>query len=265
MSLYCKHCGTENEEKYTYCKNCGTLLRSGEQSKFERNNYRYDYYADKIPDEIDGIPSEDFRFFVRKNQYKILDKFAKMSFTGSKLSWCWPAAILSFFFGFFGAAFWLFYRKMYRYGIIALTIGILLSGVTTAITYRPTAEFLNEAANATYELKGEAPNYADFEAALEQAVGNYTSKRELVFANFITEIANYSAALFYGLFGMYLYKKHSLAKITEYRTANRESVYYNYGLSALGGTTAGMAILAIIIAVTISNMLATISLFAFIF
>lgn len=262
MSIYCKHCGTENEDKYTYCKNCGAPLKSKERPNTQQS-YRYDYYADKIPDEIDGIPSKEFGFFINKNQYKILDKFAKMSITGSKIAWCWPAALLSFFFGFFGATLWLFYRKMYKYGAVALAAGIIIAGVNTAVTYAPTVEYMENITNAAYELKGETPDYDAFLASFNAATEKYAATRQIGIANFINEASNYSASLFYGLFGMYLYKKHATRRINTYRAVNRESEYYNYGLSAIGGTSAGMAVLAVFIVIILNNFLSAIPLFSF--
>lgn len=262
MNVYCKNCGTENEEKYSFCKNCGTPLRATDSNR--KKDYSYDYYADKIPDEIDGIPSSDFAHFVRDNRYKILDKFAKMSITGSKLSWCWPAAVLSFFFGFFGAAIWLFYRKMYRYAIIALCIGAVVLGVNTAITYTPSVSAAEAFLEVFIEMQtggGFQQYLTDFEALLD----TFSATREVMAVNFINELANYSAAFFYGLFGMYIYKKHAVKKISAYRLVNSDSVYYSYGLSALGGTSAGMAVLAIIIAVTLNNIISMLPFFAVIF
>ncbi len=257
LSIYCKNCGTENEDKYSYCKNCGTPLRATEQNATNSYKSSYNHYADKIPSEIDGIPSEDYSFFVGNNQHKILDKFAKMSLTGSKLAWCWPAVILSILFGFFGSAIWLFYRKMYRYGIIALAIGFLVLGINTAVTYQPALLFAEQVQQIIIEVMNSA-DLTSIEPAFENALNQLASSHQMNIAGFINETANYIAAFFYGLFGMYLYKKHAYIKIKAYRAANSESDYYNYGLSAIGGTTVGMAIFAVIIYIAASNILSMI-------
>ena len=69
----------------------------------------------------------------------------------------------------------------------------------------------------------------------------------------------------YGIFGMYLYKKHSIKKITEYMQLNSHSEYYNYGIAAIGGTTIGMAVLMVIIWAVISNVFACIPFFSLLF
>ena len=124
----CSECGTENEEKFKFCKNCGKEL---EPQKFEQNDYNttsnnqpYGQYGynDFIIPETEGIPNEEVATFVGRKAGKIIPKFAKMQATNSKISWCWPVAILSYFFGPVGAAFWYLYRKMYKMATIFFAI-----------------------------------------------------------------------------------------------------------------------------------------------
>ena len=258
MSKICKNCATDNDDKFSYCKNCGTPLDATEKIKIDQNyGYNPYNYSNPIPQEIDGIQTKELGMFVHSNRTKIIDKFSKMSITGSKLSWCWPAAILSMFFGFFGAAIWLFYRKMYKYGVIALAVAVIVLGFNTVITYEPTVNLFEQSANAFYELKGSTPDFQGFYALLSEAFTQFASTPQ-------TMLSTYCATIIYGLFGMYLYKKHSLQKITEYRSINKDSEYYAYGIRAIGGTSAGMAVLAIIITVVIQNLISSIPILAFI-
>ena len=252
LSIYCKNCGTQNEEKFSYCKNCGTPLRATEENT--KNSYNT---ADKIPFEIDGIPSSDYSYFIGNNQHKILDKFAKMSLTDSKLAWCWPAIILSLLFGFFGAAIWLFYRKMYRYGVIALAVGLFILGINTAITYQPALLLAEQLRQIIIEIMSDV-SHQTLDDTFKNALKTFVDSSQVGITSFISETANYFAAFYYGLFGMYLYKKHAYSKIKAYRAANSESDYYNYGLTSIGGTTVGMAVLAVIIYIAASNILAMI-------
>lgn len=266
MSIYCAHCGTENEEKYIYCKNCGAPLGTAKNDNSAQNGYKYDYYADKIPTEIDGIPSEEITHFVGNNKYKIIDKFAKMSFTGSKISWCWPIAVLSLIFGFFGSAIWLFYRKMYKYGAMALAAGFLITGIKTAVTYAPTRQFVNEVFNAFYELTTATnPDYEKFSEEINNAVNTFSASKEVAASELISDIVDYTLGLFSGLFGMYLYKNHAFKKISEYRKLNRSGDYYNYGLSAMGGTSVGMVFIAITAIFVINILTSIIPFFNYLF
>ncbi len=258
MSKICKNCATVNDDKFSYCKNCGTPLDATEKVNNE-TNYKSGYYSSSpVLEEIDGISTEEIGIFVGPNKQKIIDKFSKMSITTSKISWCWPAAILSLFFGFFGAALWLFYRKMYKYGTIALAIAVVVLGINTAITYKPTIEFFEQAANAFYELKGAAPDFQSFSTLLAQALSHLSATTQMMLSNFLNEVATYAATTIYGLFGMYLYKKHTVKRITEYRLVNNNSEYYTYGIKAIGGTSTGMAVLTIIIVIALQNIISSI-------
>lgn len=271
MSKICKNCTAVNDDKFSYCKNCGTPLDASERSNRYTNynydhNYNYNYYnrSNPIPSQIDGVPTEEVGAFVGPNKQKIIDKFSKMSITNSKISWCWPAAILSFFFGFLGAAIWLFYRKMYKYGTIALLIAAIILGINTAITYQPTIDFTEKIFNAFYELKGSSPDFNTFWEMLTQAISSLSATPHMMLSNFINEATTYSATIIYGLFGMYFYKKYTACRITEYRAINKDSEYYTYGINAIGGTSSGMAILAIIIAIALENIISSIPVWAFI-
>lgn len=259
MGKICKNCATVNDDKFCYCKNCGTPLDATEKvnngAGYTKSYYNY---SNPVLEEIDGISTEEIGVFVGANKQKIIDKFSKMSITSSKLSWCWPAAILSLFFGFFGAAFWLFYRKMYKYGAIALTIAVIVLGINTAVTYQPTIEFFEQAANAFYELKGTSPDFQSFSNLFGQALSHLSATRPMMLSNFLNEVATYAATTIYGLFGMYLYKKHTVKKIAEYRLVNKDSEYYSYGIKTIGGTSTGMAVLIVIITIALQNIVSSI-------
>ena len=259
MSKICKNCQTVNEDKFSYCKNCGTPLEIAEKT-YASNPYKQYAYSNPIPNEIDGIPTEEVQNFIGNNKQKIIDKFAKMSITGSKISWCWPAAILSLFFGFFGAAFWLFYRKMYKHGSIALAIGLVVLGFNTAITYTPTIEFFEILMNTIFSLRSGSPNFSEINAVIQEALTNFTATKPIMLSNFINETATYCSTVIYGMFGMYLYKKHAVIKISGYRSVNLQSEYYGYGIKAIGGTSAGMMVLAVILTIVLQNIISSIPL-----
>jgi len=156
MKKICSECKTENEEQFLFCKNCGNPLE--EESKTEEpiikpvveNNSQPVYNVQnpygvpvenlyevkkqqnsfEEPGSVSGIEKEEFTTFIGKNGDKIYSKFAKMEYSGSKISWCWPAAILQYTLGFLGGAIWFFYRKMYGLGIVVFLITTLL-GIPT--------------------------------------------------------------------------------------------------------------------------------------
>lgn len=157
----CHECGTENEQEYLYCKNCGADLNKTEdntansQTQYTPPNYNSNYNQDKstadafIVDSIDGIPMEQIGLYVGKKSDYYCRKFSRMELTMSKISWHWPAAVLGFLFGPFGSAIWCFYRKMYKVAFILVAIGILLSGITCALTYNDSTLALEEIIKAS--------------------------------------------------------------------------------------------------------------------
>ncbi len=261
MSKICNNCNTENEEKFAFCKNCGNPLNK--QGTQPNNNYKSQ--DNPVLNDIEGVPINDIYTYVGKNQHKIITKFSNMHITHSKISWCWPAAILGLLFGFMGTAIWLFYRKMYKYGLISLCIAVLSLGVTSAITYSDSSELIKDIANSSYEFLTEQPDLIGFLEEITGTADNFSAKPSVVTAGFIEDVSNYASAIIYGIFGMYLYKKHSIKKITEYMQLNSHSEYYNYGIATIGSTSIGMAVLMVIIWAVISNVFACIPFFSLLF
>ena len=273
----CSECGTENEKEYVYCKNCGAKSVSEQESRadktdygfknnpnfthnenfyntpngenpnfshqgspFVNNGYNSQYQGFESAEEpqtesIGGIPTDEMALFIGNKANKILPKFAKMELTGTKTSWCWPAAVLGFFFGPMGSALWFFYRKMYRAALILLAVGAALSISLTVFTHSTAADRLNSFFGA-FEIKN-SPYISE----------NSESKAEAAerLAVDIEKIVNFASCIVTGLFGFYLYKKHAVKKIKGYREYNSDPRYYRLGLTAVGGTSGGMAVLGI--------------------
>lgn len=256
----CSSCGTENEAEYKYCKNCGNELMVEEpEQKSETNtdsNTNTEYTSSKEPnfkrvpngiilDSISGIPSEEVALFIGKKGHDILPKFSKMELSNSKVSWCWPAAILGYLFGPLGAAFWFFYRKMYKPALILSVIGAVITVITTLMTGGIEID-LDAIMDALVEGNMEA-----YASALEQV-----SPKETVFsvvASIVENGASIISCVLGGLFGFYIYKNHCIEKITTYRAIQADKRYYKMGLAAIGGVSGGMAALGVFIMIMASN------------
>ncbi len=140
----CPDCGTENEEEYSYCKNCGAKLEIAEnKTEYQYNNTDSGTYNPNFADAksngffvdtITGIPSDEVCAFVGKKSPDILKKFSKMEVTGSKVSWCWPVAILGLLLGPIGSAIWFFYRKMYKPALILVALGLAVNVAVGVLT-----------------------------------------------------------------------------------------------------------------------------------
>ncbi len=261
----CSSCGTENEAEYKYCKNCGNELTVEDPQPQPQTQANTEYKASsqeadfkRVPngiilDNISGVPSEEVALFIGKKGYDILPKFSKMELSNSKVSWCWPVAVLGYLFGPFGAAFWFFYRKMYKPAAILSVIGAVLTIITTLMTGG-----INIDIDAVMDalMSGDMEAYA---SALESI-----SPEETVFATIgglIENAASIASCILCGIFGLYLYKNHCIEKITTYRAIQADKRYYKMGLASIGGVSGGMATFGVVIMIMSENFATVIATF----
>lgn len=280
MKKICSECKTENEEQFLFCKNCGNPLE--EEPKTEEpiikpvveNNSQPVYNVQnpygvpvenpyevkkqqnsfEEPGSVSGIEKEEFTTFIGKNGDKIYSKFAKMEYSGSRISWCWPAAILQYTLGFLGGAIWFFYRKMYKLAILFVALGIVFTAATTILTYdeqvSASKDFLGRFYQLFDELELEQREPQSNENEIEDIENAPDEKGALLKSGIATVLGwleRLSTALV-GMFALYSYKKHSIKKIIAFKSAAVEPQYYSYCLSLVGGTSGGMLALGIIIA-----------------
>lgn len=270
-NIICHECGAENEPEYCYCKNCGASLKSDTEknnnqynnnqnynSRFNQSGSNYSqntYNQAVILDTIDGVPSEDIVTFVGKKSFNILSKFTKMELTGSKASWCWPAAVLGFLFGPLGAAIWFFYRKMYKAAVIFMAIGIVLSAAVGIIAGPPIdKDFLQDAVESFY-----SGDYAGFYNSVNDALSSEDTVRSIA-ANALDSAASIATIIVAGIFGFYFYKRHAVKSINRYRNMSVDPRYYKIGLASIGGTSSGMAVLGVAILILVPNLLSWLTL-----
>lgn len=288
MKKICSECNTENELHYLYCKNCGNPLEGEEPAPIqpepvkntevqeEKSNLapwnpygvpvkrsvmpKVDYNLGFEPNSVAGIEKSDFTTFIGKNGDKIYSKFAKMEYSGSKVSWCWPAAVLQFFLGFLGSAIWFFYRKMYKIAVILMALGIVFTVATTILTYDTQvsvgeqilssfSEIIDELESGDIELQSNVVE--DIENAPDETADLIKSG----IAELLGIIESFGGVAIIGMFAMHFYKKHCIKKITAYKSKEVDSRYYSYCLGLVGGTSGGMLALGIIIAVLVSSVI----------
>ena len=260
----CAECGTENEEIYEYCKNCGAPVKSQESSpqtntspdttqektvpnSEQSHNQEYTNNNFYSIDSIDGIPKEEITLYIGSKANDILPKFNKMELSGSKISWCWPAAIFGFLLGPLGSALWFFYRKMYKPALILSAIGAVITLVTSLLTIGDTSITIDAFINAF--------SSGDFEQALNSLESaDIGATIPAIIANLINEIASTVSGILCGLFGFYVYKKHCVNKILTYRSVQINPNYYYLGLPAIGGVSGGMLVLGIAILILVNNI-----------
>ena len=275
----CSECGVANENDYIYCKNCGApLVKTEAEPEFIGNNAQsetksggdfdrgtdagsytppysapnyagaqYSPYNTYTSYAIDGVPADDVAFFVGKKSAEIMPKFMKMEITRSKVSWCWPAAILGFIFGPLGAALWFFYRKMYKIALILIAMGTLLTFTTAALTYDTNSQSISNIFESITE--------GDEEALLDAfgKIGSEETALDLL-ASGLNNLASLAACVLSGLFGFYAYKNHCVKSIKKFMQNGIDQRYYRMGLASLGGVSGGMLAVGIISMIVIENI-----------
>ncbi len=270
MKKFCPECKTENEEQFNFCKNCGTSLtfqkeklngdfNTPEQFDPATQKKSNNVSCNGMPDEIEGVEKREMLAFLGKDSDKIYDKFLKMEYSGSKISWCWPVFLLTAFFGFFGSAIWFFYRKMFKPAIAFIIAGVLVMGVQTALNFDNNIEAAKGLVSSIESiLGGNSDDVVNPELFFDEegntpAIGEPTGVLAL-----ISEILDTAETLIGGaviaMFALRIYKKHSIKKIKEQREKHGESPYYLYTLSLSGGVSGGMLALGIVIFIVASNI-----------
>lgn len=293
MNNICPVCKTENEPQYKFCKNCGTkLINENTQSGvnqapppppaansnpqytynnpnnyYQPNGYYQNNYRPVPPppppapkpepmptvDSIDGIPMDDIKCFIGEKNTNMIGKFNKMELTGSKVSWCWPVAILGYFLGPLGAAIWFFYRKMYKIALLLVGIGLIVGMSTSLIAGDNPLEqgIINQFESGV----------VDFESILDSIINSTTTRGTIAAA--IENIASIGTMIICGLFGCNFYKRHTVSTINAYRAKNIDERYYKMGLASIGGTSGGMIALGIAINVFATEIFAIVTRLVF--
>ncbi len=261
----CTACNTENEPEYKFCKNCGTPLNviSEEKVNFEANQPKAEEtFENSTPNggfydfQFNGASTEEMGVFIGKKAMKILPKFTKMELSNSKISWCWPAAILGFIFGPMGSALWFFFRKMYKMAFVFAIIGAVIMISTSVMT---------AGIDAIYEDMGQQA--ADFMVEFnlggildiaEDANSKLTPAQKILqqMADAINSFASAASGIISGLFGYWLYKNHCIRKISTYKVSGVDSRFYKMGLASIGGTSGGMLTVGLVL-MFVTSQLAT--------
>ena len=109
----CLSCGHTVIKGDTICRACGARLI---------NNVRY---IEKEEDTIDGANVSELSLFIGQNSSRYVEIFAKNKGKKIFFNMNWSA--------FFFNIYWMFYRRMYKYGIIFLVVSMMFSIALTSI------------------------------------------------------------------------------------------------------------------------------------
>lgn len=268
MSKFCMRCGTENDNGYVFCKNCG--FRMAEAPQYEDSTTQSTHTGTTYVGEtagaaftsVDGIPADQKAAFIGKNAYKIMNKWGRMDIAGSKISWCWPVAVLSLLFGFFGTAIWFFYRKMYKTAFLLVGVAVLLLGLRTVLTYDYTVAILD----LFVDMFRNIDSYMYNDRYIEELARNIESlalSGTASIASLLSEIETYAATIIFGMFSFCLYKQHAVKQISRFNTSENVYIGNPAALSLVGGTSGGMAFLGVVIMLVSQSIIETLPIIAY--
>jgi hypothetical protein len=154
--MFCTNCGTEIIEGGSFCQQCGRSI-SGSPGNI---------HPPGLPA---GLTVEDLATFVGKNADKYLPQFAKFYAGGGdkfQTTWHWPAFIVPFW--------WMFYRKLYGWGVLAFLLGIIpLVGLLFHLMWALVANrlYYNHTKKNILEIKNLHPTAGEQKAALHAKGG----------------------------------------------------------------------------------------------
>ena len=158
----CPVCGAENNPNSLSCTNCGAPLTAGGAQPFNPffnageagNPFLYGVTIDP-ESEIDGAKVKDIACTVQSASARYIPKFKAMADNKKKITFNWAA--------FFFSPYWLFFRKLWKTGLIFM-------GLMLAVALPFTSKV--EAFTTAYQAYSEAiytSSQADITAALQNA------------------------------------------------------------------------------------------------
>lgn len=249
----CPYCGNLNTQYAEFCSRCGRELPSsdwsspapppagpytppgqvppyappggyGEYAPFHMPVN--DPYGGVGKDEpIEEVTAEEAAQVVAVNTQYYLPKFKKMSHNGARVSWNWPAFLIT--------PCWLLYRKNLLSGILTLIFWISRSVLSVVIS----AQFI-------YPLMTES-TYGEMYRAIESLMAS-PQTRMLLMALVLAGFAEFLLRIFFGLFGNYFYMRQVVRKAKKWRddpnARYKQNLFTSGGVSFALGTVAYLLI-----------------------
>lgn len=187
---------------------------------------------------VDGININLIAALVGPNAYKYIEKFKSLEL-GKKHSFNWAAFFLS--------PYWFFYRKLYKAGIIVMTISLMLSVAFTPIMTKASEDYMEKFSQAVpFESVEEFENY--FYSMTEEEMTEFSFKliemsKPLFTVMAASVLLNVLLGVVCALIADKLYKKETLTKakaVMNAKTKNEASLL----VSQLGGVSAITVLIA---------------------
>lgn len=146
----CECCGSNLISQDGYCLNCSHKQGEPVDEKKRKKAIEKNPFKEVEPDDIiAGEKAADISLVVRSNSAKFLPKMKKVDGKKVKIGWSWPA----FFFGYL----YLFFRKLYKYGIIIVLAEVLIFNALNVALGDP-IKAIQQQSTASYTAYNEAIN-----------------------------------------------------------------------------------------------------------
>ena len=220
-TIYCSRCGKPNSASNRYCNFCGAPLMT------PSNQYQNDQYFDQgrtpffsavnngteqfDPNEkIDGIPIKDWLKYIGSNAYYYLYNFKTQDRTNRKVSFSFSAMLFPFFY--------FMYRRVYKFALIAAIVNFILNFPALCELY-----------------------------LIPSGISVPIPAATLSTLSTVASILSVVVSILWGLYAVWIYRRHAVAKMTQLHMESGSEDEYNYKLSKIAGPTfKGVLILAAI-------------------
>ena len=200
-------------------------------------------------EKIGQFTVEEYAAVVQKKKHKFCPKFLIMEKTGRKFSWNWAA----FFFG----PYWLFYRKMYKYGAIALLIVAAVQLIFVGDIMNYTNEVVSKYAEFVESIN---QNQEMTQAEAQQAVLDmYDKLPETPPALTAYYYVQFVVKMLLAVFGNYLYKTHCTKLLQDVRKKEPDKIK----AAELIGKKGGCSIVAVILSFAVLFLLSYVATYVY--
>lgn len=239
----CECCGSNLVMDDGYCVNCRHRQGEPVNEKKRRKAVEKNPFEKVDPEsEICGEKAGDISMVIRTNSAKLLPRLKKTDEKKFKIGWSWPAL----FFGYL----YLFFRKLYKYGIIVILAEVLIFNVLNVSLGNPLKALETEGASAYSsfnEIATDSSLDENARAAAQTKIitemsdsllkdGTLQKAYAVVFGSLL--ICNVGCALLFN----YLYLRHCAETVGRIKSSadilgEMSNEDYKFNLLARGGTS----------------------------
>ena len=265
----CPHCGKPCAKDTLFCPNCGQNLSGGPANGSQAGYNPYGQagqqpygqpggqgpyqntgappfggYGPVMPDpyggvnpeeEIDGVPAKDMAKFVTANTQRYIPKFKKLHAKANG-SWNWAAFLFP--------SGWLFFRKCYKPGILAL----LLSFISSAL-FMPIQIFMNDVMSSLPTKVSTMDAYA----AMMQHMGEAGTFAWVTLG--VGLLLSLTVRIIFGVYADAIYKRRVISGIQKIKSSEDLLEDYEGNLLRKGGVNFIMLLVALMASNWFSSML----------